>query len=184
MKLVQCKNGHFFDSEINSCCPVCGGEIDDGTERPEDGSAPSRRRSIENLVLPMFGIGNGEEDSVTLAMPIGGEEWSPVVGWIVCVDGNSRGRDYRIHPERNFVGRSGVMDISVFEDESIAMVDHCSIVYEPIEGEFMLVPGKEAATYYNEKLLTEYVVLKEGDKFTIGNSTFVFVPYCKGDVRW
>ena len=102
----------------------------------------------------------------------------------MCVDGNSRGRDYRIHPERNFVGRSGVMDISVFEDESIAMVNHCSIVYEPIEGEFMLVPGKETATYYNEKLLTEYVVLKEGDKFTIGNSTFVFVPYCKGDVRW
>ena len=31
----------------------------------------------------------------------------PVVGWLVCIAGPDKGRDYRIHSERNFLGREG-----------------------------------------------------------------------------
>lgn len=31
----------------------------------------------------------------------------PVVGWLVCISGAEKGRDYRIHSDNNFIGRGG-----------------------------------------------------------------------------
>lgn len=198
MKLVQCPNGHFFNEEKTPVCPVCGaGRNAAGAVAPA--AAPENRFGVfttsemktepmacdedDERTVPLFDD-DGRDDAPTVGLEIGGEEWSPVVGWLVCTEGKSRGRDYRIHPERNFIGRSGDMDISVYEDDTIAMREHCSIVYEPLSGSFMLVPGSEFSTFYNGSLLTGFTELSEGDRIKIGSSTFVFVPYCKGDVKW
>lgn len=197
MKLAQCRNGHYYNQEITQFCPVCGnGSGAENTNnilvRNENALGNSsddtatvyldQNMETEEMTVPMF---DGDlDDMPTMGMPIAEEVWSPVVGWIVCVEGKSRGRDYRIHPERNFIGRTGDMDISVYEDEKIALRYHCSIVYEPIKKEYMLVPGSETSTFYNGELLEEYVKLNENDKIKIGDSTFVFVPFCKGDVSW
>lgn len=200
MKLVQCPNGHYYNQEINTCCPVCGknpGEVFSSElkimQGPRESSVEDVTVSIdadsagsEDVTVSIFDANDfsGDDSSMTVMMVDDGKAWSPVVGWIVCVEGTSIGRDYRLHSQRNFIGRAGDMDVSVFEDEKIAMRSHCSIVHEPVKNEFMLVPGKDTATIYNGKQLEKYVKLAEGDRFKIGESTFAFVPFCKGDVIW
>ena len=44
----------------------------------------------------------------------------PVVTWLVCIDGPSKGRDYRIHSQNNFIGRSRSMDICIEGDNTIS----------------------------------------------------------------
>ena len=41
------------------------------------------------------------------------EEENPVCGWIVCVKGPRRGKDYRVMDGKNFVGRADDMDIQI-----------------------------------------------------------------------
>ena len=44
----------------------------------------------------------------------------PVVGWLVCIEGATKGTDYRIHSQNNYIGRSARMDISIPEDSHIS----------------------------------------------------------------
>lgn len=48
------------------------------------------------------------------------EEEHPVCGWIVCVKGPRRGKDYRVMDGKNFVGRADDMDIQILGDNKIA----------------------------------------------------------------
>lgn len=43
----------------------------------------------------------------------------PVVGWLVCIAGSEKGKDFRIVSERNFLGRGEGMDIGIEGDMNI-----------------------------------------------------------------
>jgi hypothetical protein len=108
----------------------------------------------------------------------------PVVGWLVCTEGPEKGRDYRIHTGRNFIGRAYKMDLSVSDDPSISRERHCSIIFDPMQPGFTLVPGEGTNTYFNGKLLTAPEPLSDDDHIEIGDSQFVFIAFCKGDRKW
>ena len=55
----------------------------------------------------------------------------PVVGWLLCVDGPEKGRDYRIRSGRNSIGRAENMDICISGDSSISRERHAIIAYDP-----------------------------------------------------
>lgn len=55
----------------------------------------------------------------------------PVVGWLVCIKGPSRGRDYRIRSGRNGIGRSDAMDVPIAGDDTVSRENHAFLVYEP-----------------------------------------------------
>ena len=65
----------------------------------------------------------------------------PVVGWIVCVEGQDKGRDYRIRTERNFIGRNDSNDIVIKGDDSISRERHAIISFNPRTNSFRLAPG-------------------------------------------
>ena len=107
----------------------------------------------------------------------------PVTGWLVCIEGGSRGRDYRIHSGQNFIGRSIAMDVSIEGDETINRENHCVLVYDP-KGKTFYLRGEKSSVYLNDELMTGVGKLNDHDTIQIGNSKFVFVQFCTGEFSW
>ena len=76
------------------------------------------------------------------------------------------------------------MDVQVMDDLSITRKNHCSVVYDERGRCFSVVPSSNALTYYNNKLLTKSEILNAGDEIKMGESAFVFIPFCGEDRVW
>ena len=108
----------------------------------------------------------------------------PTVGWLVCIEGPERGKDYRIRSERNFIGRSTAMDICV-NDETISRENHACLTFNPLSGVFKLQPGESRGlVYLNNEDVMGPVDVKAGDKIAIGSSRFMFVPFAGLYFNW
>jgi hypothetical protein len=111
--------------------------------------------------------------------------FDPVVGWLVCVEGPEKGRDYRIRAERNFIGRSPHMDIAITGDDAISRENHAVVTFNPKNGIFRIAPGESRGLIYlnDEEVLTP-VVLNAYDKVEIGATKLTFVPFCGERFQW
>lgn len=136
---------------------------------------------------PMPGTaGTTPEEGRTVAyndrMPTGVD---PVVGWLVCVDGPERGRDYRLHAGRNFVGRSPQMHVALTGDATVSREKHCVIVYDPRANIFRVAPGESASlTYRNGESVDVPVPLTPYDRIEVGKTTLLFLPLCSDRFSW
>src|SRR5262249_25117001 len=65
----------------------------------------------------------------------------PVVGWLGCIKGTNRGRDYRLHSDLNKLGRAPNMDVCIEGDEAISRENHCQIAFSPRSKTYNIVPG-------------------------------------------
>jgi hypothetical protein len=109
----------------------------------------------------------------------------PVTGWIVCVKGVNMGRDYRLHSDRNMIGRAPTMDICIEGDDAISREDHCQIAFSPRSMKFTLIPGTgRNLIYLNGEDVFEATALKPYDEIDIGESSFLFVPFCGEEFMW
>lgn len=97
--------------------------------------------------------------------------FDPVVGWLVCIEGATKGTDYRIHSQNNYIGRSAKMDISIPEDSHISAENSAIIAYDNIER----INGKPA---FSVGQIEAYDVL------TVGMTKLLFVPLCGDRFDW
>lgn len=107
-----------------------------------------------------------------------------IVGWLVCVEGPERGRDYRLHQGFNRIGRDYQMDVAVMEDSSISREPNCSVVYDDRNNKFYAVQQNGAIAYLNGELLQGAQQLQTGDMIKIGNSALEFVAFCREGRVW
>ena len=106
-----------------------------------------------------------------------------VVGWLVCTDGNDCGKDFRIHVDNNFVGRSDNCDI-VIRDPYVS-AQHFTITYDPLNDIYIAsMSGGRAILYINGKPLTSDKILQKGDKLKVGQTELVFIPLESSYVKW
>ena len=109
----------------------------------------------------------------------------PVVGWLVCIEGPERGRDYRIHDGYNSIGRAQSMDICVNGDGQISREKHAVVAFDPDEGLFYFAPAEgKNLVKLNGKTLMTTGELKAYDTLTIGRSRFKFIPFCGESFSW
>ena len=188
MAITRCDKAHYYDDSRFRSCPFCesggngnGAGIDD--QVTVYGSIAGRKldHAAQRNVLEFDMTGGGDQTTIGLYASKG--KLDPVVGWLVCVSGPEKGRDYRIHGGRNFLGRSLHMDIAIADDPEISRENHCSVAFDNKSGVFLLAPGI-SNTYLNGKTLTEVVTLSESDTITAGASDFVFVPFCSEGRKW
>ncbi len=137
----------------------------------------------------MSGLAEGNraeaEDDRTISFGyFGMGEDRPVTGWLVCTAGGAKGRDFRLHAGKNFVGRSPSMDVVLAEDHGVSRNRHCAITYDPVGNEFYVVPMGGNLAYFNGEMLESVKKLRLGDKVRIGNTLLVFVPYCQEGITW
>lgn len=114
------------------------------------------------------------------------EERSPVVGWLVVVDGPGRGRSIELGFGMNIVGRGpGNRIVLDFGDDQISGEDHFRIAYDGANRRFHLVPGRGTnLVYLGGSPLLSPVELSAHDEFSVGSTRLRFVALCGEGWDW
>ena len=175
-------NLHFFNTNENKICPYCrkpnakidetvglGGHNPPGTTRgPGDTKGPGSRPDGETIGLPAKTLG-----------------YDPVVGWLVCVDGESIGRDYRISSGSNSIGRDRRNRIQITGDLAISNDTHALITYDPRDARFYFERGSgRNPAYVNDEIVLVPRQLAPYDRVEIGETKLLFVPLCGESFQW
>ncbi len=198
MAMKRCGNGHFYDDSKYQQCPYCGISNMDASktvpivqERPENippsGNAGAVGKTVSKAASQSVGTttANPGDEGKTIGIMQSRKGIDPVVGWVVCIEGPSKGQDYRIKSERNFVGRDSSMDISISGDMGISRENHAVISYNPKNNGFRLFPGDgHGIVYLNDEEVYSPVELKKGDIIEMGETKLMFIPICGEDFQW
>ncbi|MFR4440219.1 MAG: FHA domain-containing protein [Hungatella sp.] len=159
--LIRCQNGHMFSKKrYGTVCPFC---------------------NIETATLEKKEV----QSEVDIEEALFHEDIKPVCGWIVCVSGPRQGKDYKVVSGKNFIGRADDMNIQILGDNEISRRNHAVIVFDPKKKETVLLPGdSNGLVYLNENAVYVPTPLSPYDKVEMGNSVFVFVPFCGNNFMW
>jgi hypothetical protein len=183
-KMTRCPEGHFYDPTKHNSCPWCALPVDveaGERTRPAQASAgpPPLPPPPPPPPLPKPGATRraGGEAS--------GAKNDPVVGWLVCLAGRDRGRDFRLHAEKNFIGRSPLMDVCVAGDESVSRDRHALVIFDPKKQVFWAVPGDATGlVYLNGDIVHSPTQMKSDDVLEVGQTKLVLIPFCGEKYNW
>lgn len=208
MEMVKCDKGHYYDASIHMACPYCNEgrnrekTVAMGITPPGFGGAP-QGQAAPGPAPAAAGSGKGTTIAIGVPMPDvnqaqGGSNGNktmaifeqlhgmdPVVGWLVQINGDSKGKDYRIHSDNNYIGRSEKMDICIKGDDTISRENQAIIVYDSLDKKYYLAPGEgRSIIRINGKALLGNEELKNYDKLTIGSTEFIFMALCGENFAW
>lgn len=109
----------------------------------------------------------------------------PVVGWLVCISGAAKGRDFRVHSQYNYIGRARHMDICIEGDTTISSENAAILAYDDQQKIFFFAPGQgRNLVRVNGRAVLNTVELQAYDKLTIGKTTLLFMPLCGERFDW
>lgn len=156
---------------------------------------PSRKFSPAHPVtVVIWGRGSGSSSAASGSgaadTPAVGDD--PVVGWLVAIDGPAKGKDFRVFCGNNSVGRDPACRIYIQEDRAIHRGIHTTIVYDPEENGYHIVPNAlvkslvrvERPSVGNKDLLLQPVPLEPFSIIHMGASQLMFVPFCNELFKW
>ena len=113
------------------------------------------------------------------------EVMHPVVGWLVCIEGPSKGKDYRMIAEKNFIGRSPEMDIRILGDNNISYKNHAIVSYDGKKRATFLLPGDaQGLVYLNGEAVYAPAQLEAFDQIELGRSKLLYIPLCGPNFEW
>lgn len=198
-QLAQCPNGHYYNSALHTSCPFCEQGGIPPTE-PFPGT-PGPAASVEPYPSAEGGVSFSRTEPIAVdrAAPvnahfeptmIGGDlgvagGGDPVVGWLVCVEGGDKGRDFRLHAGNNFVGRSSDRDVCLGRDPSVSG-KHFSVSYDKRHDRYFVSmgEGKEIVYVNDEPLGAGSVTLQKGDRIEVAHTKLIFIPLDSELVTW
>jgi hypothetical protein len=179
--MERCKEGHFYDPTKHTTCPHCpiaGLVVDKTVPVSPKGPGP-------NAQDPRTSPGGPSDEGVTVPHYKAKLGIDPVVGWLVCIQGPDRGRDFRIKSQQNFIGRDQSMDIMIASDEQISRQKHAVITFDPRANTFWLERGdSKNLAYLNGQPVMTPVALKAYDLIELGQSHLRFVPFSTDQFTW
>lgn len=195
MAQAKCENGHIFDSDIyGSVCPYCDhGEttIDFGSTKADAGFVKSvaetsiQPEEIGGTVAPGDYLEKEMEKRKTVGVFKKQSGLDPVVGWLVCVVGGDKGKDYRLEAKTNSIGRGEMMDVRIKGDDTITSDTHAKIDYDILNNNFYLIPANNKNTIYmNKAPVYAATMLNPYDTLRFGQTELLFVPFCCDKFQW
>jgi len=215
MAMTKCSKGHIYDSARGRCpiCEKSTGGfvLDDipetspvpewpgmpdeiGETLPGDGfttetigdTVPETSPGFTDGDFPRRPVPAMDDYDPTEPEPIAGEAgFDPVVGWLICVKGPNRGKDYRLHGGTNFIGRSREMDVSIEHDRTISKQNAASISYDDRSRSFFIQKGEvRNLIYLNGRPVRSDADIFAYDRIEIGDTELVFLPLCGEMFNW
>ncbi len=122
------------------------------------------------------------------------EEWrkeyqhQPVVGWLVCIEGPDKGRDFGLHGAKSTIGRRGDSAVCLTDPKISRNGYPALVVYDDRKlHRFYLVSGNASShnlVELNGEMLLGQSILNPYDEIQIEDSVMVFVPFCGEDFNW
>ncbi len=185
MSMKRCDNGHYFDANKYSTCPSCGIQDLDINATVIHRVPPATPNAAGSQTVRREAVPTAGEPGVTVGVFHKKIGIDPVVGWLVCIEGTDKGRDFRIRSERNAIGRAGNMDICINGDDTISREKHAFISYNPRKNSFLLMPGESRGIIYlNDDEVAAPIPLKAFDVIELGQTKLLFVPFCGDQFQW
>lgn len=197
MALKQCKNGHLYDDSKSAACPYCSGQDTLGKTIPltpgfagENGadefSATQALGYVPTVSTPqpmsptIAPVNQAKDQMKTQFLDsVKNSEIKPVRGWLVIIDGEKCGLDFRVHTGKNTIGRSKANDICFDFDDSISKENNVSIIYDDRNNMFFAQSGEgKNNVYINNQLLLDPKQIKDNDVIEIGKTKLVFRALC------
>lgn len=158
-----CNNGHQMDDSWTECpyCVRTGYRVastpDAGKTRPEMGET-----RLEDK--PAF---DGGKTVLLSAL-----KRTPVVGWLVVIQGPQKGEDFRLREGKNMLGKASDCEICL-QDPTISS-KHASLSYK--DGTFFLtdLDSTNGTFVNNSNDVVARVELKDGDVIRVGETSMKF----------
>lgn len=146
--------------------------VDSDVTRPPAGYQPARER-------------RADEDQHTVGIMQQKMGLEPVVGWLVCIEGKDKGKDYKLLGRINTIGRSERMDVCIKGDQSISKEDHARLGYDPKNNRFRIIPASSTNNIYlNDDVVDISTRLKPYDVLEFGQTKLIFIPLCSSRFNW
>ena len=208
----RCDNGHFIDEAWDICpyCPQDASEPEIPVVRPRmveaPRPAPPPPPQRQPPTAPMSSVADAGEASLpprraTAPGPVAAPEPPHpvmertvaaaqinmqkryVVGWLVGLNGSTRGESFAVRMGRNIIGRDRRSDIVVNDDQ--ASSHHADLVFRPEEKRYILMDHNSTnGTYVNDAEIEPRRDLSARDIIRIGSHRFVFAPLCEDGFHW
>ena len=184
MAIVMCERNHYYDDSRNETFPYCEKEAatNDNSINEQETSFFLQEEIDDCQLTEAYGE-NVMEYEKTIGIFSECNTTRLTAGWIVALDGEYRGKSYPVFLGRNFAGAADDMDIVLYGDRRISRQKHFSIVFDPKHTEFYILSG-EGQVYLNSQPLKSQSTLSEGDIIGVGDTTFIFIPFCKEGRDW
>ncbi|MCH5185435.1 MAG: FHA domain-containing protein [Oscillospiraceae bacterium] len=213
MAMQQCPNGHLYDDAKNSSCPYCSNgnsmnvtvPLSDGMFRQGSGDMfpPTAQldspMSEREYVAPRPQVAQAPQNSFPATAPVEAQFAATtykedivnekgiveVRGWLVCLEGEKRGIDFKIHGEKNTIGRGSENDVKIDFDSSISKGINAIISYDLRNNKFFIFLGESKNNIYvNDQLLMTPIELKDYDIIEIGQTKLLFRSLCNDRFTW
>ena len=107
-------------------------------------------------------------------------------GWLVCIEGDKLGADFKIYSGNNTVGRASTNSIVIDFDDTVSKDANMYITYDDREAVFYAHIGGAARNnvYVNSHLLLSPVELKDYDVIELGRTKLMFRSLCNDIFTW
>lgn len=197
---ARCPNGHVFSMSVFQTCPYCGLPAASFTAQqmpqqpvqpmqprvpmaPADPRQSAQQYFSQQLRQPAASYYTSSYASSQPAPQA--EEIRRTAGWLVGIEGPSKGKAYTVRENKNYIGRSANNDIVLAEDHTVSREKHAVIIYVPKQRIFIAQPGDSRELFYvNDDVVLENLPLKSGDLIEIGRSKLRFLPLCGSEFGW
>lgn len=199
MAFRRCDAGeHTYDDSQHSSCPFCRktrltspprGPAGIPTDIPPPQSPPPMpgKTTPANDSIDESSSSDAKKTRIILDGSDGKafSDAMPVVGWLVVVNGKGCGRDLRILPGMNHIGREKGEILLNFGDASISRERHARLAYDPDENTFSLahLEGRNLTKVNGKTVMTTYE-LTAYDHIRMGETEMIFVPLCGPQFSW
>lgn len=185
----QCPRFHLYNAPEGDDrgCPVCAALQPELTRtRGVWGDAPVIDDASQQTTASPGGTGGAAPPGKTVGLYAHlGVAADPVVGWLACVDGPDKGRDWRLVSGRNAIGRGEGMPVRLASDPAVSRDRHAVISFDPRRLSFSLVPGDgHGLVYCNGQEVVMPVTLAAHDRIELGASVLLFVPLVGPRFSW
>ncbi len=210
-RIERCPNGHFYDRDVNETCPYCNpdasinldrsvrtGAVEEVSSEPifDPGRIPTLPVDDEKTNKKMEdyadkttwvdrGIARGKGKSSDAAETV--DTHKVVTGWLAAIEGPYRGKSFEIYVGYTKIGRAPGNDIILSEDSSISS-RHANTHYSVKKNQFHLQcadsPTNSVEVDGVELLSNEKAELHPYSRVELGNSVFLFIPFCSDVFRW
>lgn len=110
----------------------------------------------------------------------------PATGWLVCIEGVTKGTDYRLYQGYSYIGRDPAQNQVAIPDDHISSVPSARILYDQESRKFFINEsnGARNPVYLNDQLFDGRVELKPYDIIRMGRTRLLFVPLCTDKFAW
>ncbi len=176
MNLIKCENNHYFDIDKFNACPHCANQV------AQSNTIDIMAKDQGNINTSNKVTKNTSTNTLSLL------EHRLVVGWLVCTQGNMRGKSFCLYEGFNYIGRAANMDVALTQEPNVSRECHAQVIYDKDSNRFSLLVTEEhidTTAYNHTKLKADKPKqLKARDSIQIGDCDLTFIPFCGKQFTW